>query len=190
MKNFTLLFFAIYPFILNAQYPAPARVFGEGQVDIQVALGIFPTYIADRPESIMPPVHLGVRWLRYKYLSLGAFSGYSQSQSRDMLLLDSIRGSWVNQTWFLGLESGIHYTRLDNWDLYGGLTLLYQHVWLNASSPEFEKALTNVGIKNRQGRATITAFVGSRFALSSRYNVFAELGYGVSLLKVGMGVRL
>ncbi len=190
MKHLTLFLLTAMPLLLNAQYAKPTRVFDRGQVDIQAGLGIFPTYVADRPETMLPPLQLGVRYMASQFLSIGAFGGYSQSQSREKLLRDSIRGRWYNQSYFLGMEYGFHYTKLANWDLYGGLSLLYQHIRIEADNPEFEKAMRQTGIKPRHGKATMTAFIGSRFALSDRYTVFAELGYGVSLLKVGMGFKL
>jgi hypothetical protein len=190
MKHSILLALLALPLLLSAQYYKPARVFGKGQVDIQAGLGIFPTYLADRPETMMPPLQVGVRYMVAEYVSLGVFGGYSLSQSREKTLLDSIRGRWYNQSSFLGTEFGFHYTKIDNWDLYGGLSLLYQYIRLESDNPEFEKAMQHTGIQMRRGRATMTAFIGSRFALSARCTVFAELGYGVSLLKVGAGFKL
>jgi opacity protein-like surface antigen len=190
MKHLIILLLLGVPLLLNAQYYKPARLFDRGQMDIQAGLGIFPTYLADRPEIIMPPLQVGARYMVSQYVSLGAFAGYSLSQSREKILHDSIRGRWFNQSYFLGTELGFHYTKIDNWDLYGGLSLLYQYVRLEADNPEFEKAMRQTGIQARRGKATMTAFIGSRFALSDRFTLFAELGYGVSLLKVGIGFKL
>ncbi|MCB0551703.1 MAG: hypothetical protein KDD19_29320 [Phaeodactylibacter sp.] len=185
---FTLLLSA--PVLLNAQYSKPARIFGKGQVDIQAAVGLFPTYMADRPEAVMPPLQLGLRWMAGRHFSVGIFGSYSTSTSREKVLFDNIRGRWDNTTYFLGLENGFHYTSIDNWDLYGGLCLLYQHALVNSDNPEFEKAMAHAGILHSSGKMALTAFVGSRFALSAHTNVFMELGYGVSLLKVGVGYKL
>lgn len=190
MRTSFLFLLWLMPFLLNAQYSKPARIFGAGQVDIQVAAGIFPTYLADRPETTMPPLQLGARWMITRYLSLGAFGGYSASTSREKVVFDSIRGRWNNTTWFFGLQNGFHYTRLDDWDFYGGLSLLYQHVRVNSDNPEFEKAMQHAGIQYSTSRMAMTAHIGSRFALSSHYSVFVELGYGTSLLKAGVGYKL
>ena len=151
---------------------------------------MFPTYLADKPETFMPPLQLGVRWMIAKYLSLGAFGGYSTSTSKEKVLFDSFRGRWNNTTYFLGLENGFHYTRIDNWDVYGGLCLLYQYAQVSSDNSEFEKAMEHAGMQHSSGKMALTAYIGSRFALSGHYTVFAELGYGVSLLKVGVGYKL
>ena len=190
MKNLILTLFLISPMLLSAQYSKPTRIFGKGQVDVQAAVGIFPTYIADHPEPIVPPLHLSVRWMVARQVSLSAFTGYSTCRSREELAFDNARGRWYNQTWFLGIENGFHYTKLDNWDLHGGLSLLYQHVQLDTESPELKRAMEHSGIKFQRGKMALTAYVGARFALSPHYTVFTELGYGVSILKVGVGYRL
>lgn len=190
MKNLIIALLLISPIILHAQYSKPARVFGKGQLDIQAGVGIFPTYIADHPESIVPPLHLSLRWMVAKPISLNLFTGYSTCRSRQELVFDNARGRWYNETWFLGLENGFHYNKIDNWDLYGGLSLLYQHVRLETDSPELKRAMAQTGIRPQRGKMALTAYIGSRFALSARSSIFAELGYGVSLLKVGVGCRL
>jgi hypothetical protein len=190
MKHSILLILLWLPMLLSAQYYQPARQFGKGQMDLQAGVGIFPTYLADRPETMVPPLQVGLRYMVSPYVSLGAFAGYSLSQSREKLLRDSIRGRWYNQSYFLGTELGFHYTKIDNWDIYGGFSLLYQRIQLETDNADFEKAMLQTGLQLHRGRATMTAFIGSRFALSARYTVFAEVGYGVSLLKAGLGCQL
>lgn len=190
MKTLFLTLFLAAPFLLNAQYSRPARIFGARQVDMFAAIGIFPTYMADKPEAVMPPLQFGARWMLSGHLSLGAFGGYSTSRSKEKVLFDSVRGRWYNTTFFLGLENGFHYTRIDNWDLYGGFCLLYQYTLVSSDNPEFEKIMGHTGIQARSGKMALTAYIGSRFALSEHSSVFFELGYGISLLKVGVGYML
>lgn len=190
MKNFILSFLLISPFLLQAQYSKPTRVFGKGQLDIQAGVGIFPTYIADKPEPVVLPLQLSLRWMATDLLSFNAFAGYSTCRSREEVMFDNTRGRWYNETWFLGVENGFHYTKIDDWDLYGGLSLLYQHVRLETDSPDLIRAMVHSGIQPQRGKMALTAYIGSRFALSARTNIFAELGYGVSLLKVGVGYRV
>ena len=92
MKNLILTLFLISPMLLSAQYSKPTRIFGKGQVDVQAAVGMFPTYIADHPEPIVPPLHLSVRWMVARQVSLSAFTGYSTCRSREELAFDNTRG--------------------------------------------------------------------------------------------------
>ncbi|MCB9276773.1 MAG: hypothetical protein H6564_22255 [Lewinellaceae bacterium] len=190
MRTLALTLLLTVPFFLHAQYSKPARAFGAGQVDLQAAVGLFPTYLADRPESVLPPLQLGVRWLVSKNFSLGAVGGYSTSRSKEMSLFDSIRGRWENTTYFLGLQNGFHYTQIEDWGLYGGFCLLYQYAMVSSNDPDFEKAMRHTGIQESSGKMALTAYIGTRFALSAHASVFTELGYGISLLKVGVGYKL
>ena len=190
MKTFTIALLCFCPLFLLAQYTQPTRIFEKGQIDLQSAVGIFPTYLADQPESVMPPVHIGLRWMVADPFSVSIFAAYSTSRSREVLSFDSARGRWKNQTLFIGIENGFHYTRIDNWDFYGGFSLLYQHIHVDTDSPKLKRMMPLYGIKARRGKMALTAYIGSRFALSSHYSVFIDLGYGVSLLRVGVGYRL
>ena len=190
MKNFFTLLLIILPILLNAQYSEPNRTFAKRQTDIQLAIGLLPTYSADHPETIIPPIQVGTRWLITDNLSLGIFTGYSASESREQTLFDSVKGRWKNQTWFLGIENGFHYTKMDNWDIYGGYSLFYQHIMIDTDDLEFEIAMEQVGVRPQSGKVAFTAFLGTRFAFSPNYTVFAELGYGISLFKLGVGFRL
>ena len=123
-------------------------------------------------------------------VSLGLFAAHSAARIKADPAFDSAEGSWHNRTYFLGIENGFHYTKMDNWDLYGGLSLFYQYVRIEATEPGMEKIRLHTGIKPHSGKLAMTAFVGARKALFPRCSLFAELGYGISLLKIGVGYKL
>ncbi len=123
-------------------------------------------------------------------LSLAAFGGYSLSRSRMQELCDSVSASWLNASWFAGLQVGFHYTRVEDWDIYGGFSLAYQHIKIKVDDPGVIAAMKCRGIKPEQGNPFYTAFIGTRYALTGRISLFAELGYTVSLLQTGIGYSL
>lgn len=70
MKTLIVILIIINSFSMNAQYSQPMRIFERGQVDIQAAVGPFPAYIAaDKPSSIFPPFHFGIRRMADKHLN-------------------------------------------------------------------------------------------------------------------------
>lgn len=162
----------------------------QGQVYILPALGLMPTYWADKAETDMPPIQVGIRWMTTKNFSLGAYAGYSRSWSGERQVCGNIRASWFNRSYFIGIEKGFHYTEAPNWDLYGSMSLLFQFIEVEPGNPEAEKAIADGCFRAPKDKMTMTAHIGARYALSSRYSVFGELGYGVSLLKVGVGYRV
>ena len=152
MKPTILILFLITPIFLLAQYSKPTRIYEKGQVDLQASVGLFQTYVADKPESILPPVNLAVRWLITDQVSLGLFAAHSASRIKADPTFDSSDGSWHNKTYFVGIENGFHYTKMDNWDIYGGLSLFYQYVKIEASEPGMEKIKMHSGIKSQSGK--------------------------------------
>jgi len=94
----------------NRKRRSPAFFTEQGQVYILAGIGLLPTYVADKPRTDIPPIHLGIRWMATNNFSLGAHAGYSRSWSSERQVCGPIRGSWFNQTYFIGIENGFHYT--------------------------------------------------------------------------------
>lgn len=187
MKYVMILLITTVPFWAKTQSFKAIRIFDKGQWDIQGGVGLFPTYVADRVENIILPASLTARWMTSKNVSLGIFTGYSLSRSRRP---NALCGSWYNHTYFLGLQTGFHYTKIDNWDLFGGFSLAYQHIQLKPASPDGLQIRRLCGIQPQSGKMVLTAFIEIRFAFTPRYTVFANLGYGISILQFGIGYKL
>ena len=60
----------------------PAFFTEQGQVYILAGIGLLPTYIADKPRTDIPPIHLGIRWMATKNFSLGAQGVIGESGGR------------------------------------------------------------------------------------------------------------
>ncbi len=112
-------------------------------------------------------------------ISLGGYAGikgYKYSTS-------SYKEKW-NYT-IIGLRSAYHYNglRSEALDLYGGLMLSY-----NILHYSYKDAGGNgiSGAGNYGSAAGFTLFVGGRYYFTPGIGVFAELGYGVSFLTLGL----
>jgi hypothetical protein len=114
----------------------------------------------------------------YKYS--GDYGGYHFSQK------------W-NYT-IIGLRSAYHYNGINNgkFDVYGGLMLSY-----NILSYKYSDNFTNngnyYGVNGSTGSygstVGLTAYVGGRYLFTDHIGAFAELGYGVSILNLGLAVK-
>lgn len=66
--------------------------------------------------------------------------------------------------------------------------------YANSNLKPLEGDLEKIRRERRIGRKgsnfIYTAFLGARYAVSDRIGCFGELGFGVSLITVGAGVRL
>lgn len=83
----------------------------------------------------------------------------------------------------VGVRGAYHYNGFESipeLDLYGGLMLAY-----NIVNYSYEGSGTPISNNYGSGLG-LTGFVGGRYLFSDNFGVFAELGYGVSSLNVGV----
>ena len=83
----------------------------------------------------------------------------------------------------VGVRGSYHLTQLnvENLDLYGGLMLSYNIVSVSDN--------TGSSGSSYGSAAGFSAFVGGRYYFAKTLAVFAELGYGVSYLNLGLALK-
>lgn len=89
----------------------------------------------------------------------------------------------------IGVRSAYHYNAINNkkFDVYGGLMLSY-----NILSYKYSDNGGNYGYKSSGSYGShvgLSAYVGGRYLFTDHIGAFAELGYGVSILNVGLAVK-
>ncbi|WPR77367.1 hypothetical protein [Algoriphagus sp. NG3] len=114
--------------------------------------------------------YIGYKAYTYDYSS----SSYSYEQKWDYILL--------------GVRSAYHWNghNVDNLDLYGGLMLGYY--LLNYSYSDSNGSST--GGDNYSNTAGLSIYLGSRYYFSQNLAAFAEAGYGVAYLNIGVALKL
>ncbi len=79
----------------------------------------------------------------------------------------------------VGVRGAYHYNGLniENLDVYGGLMVSYN-------------ILSFTGARSFGSKPGATGFIGGRWFFAENFAVFAEAGYGVAYLSVGVSIRL
>lgn len=193
MKATLLLLVSIICFanLCEAQHKKPDRIFKKGQSDVQIGVGLVPTYFMDKAKMIVPPVSLEFNHLLSDHFSLGAYAGHSVSQSKPGITSDGIPQSVQNKHFQFGLKGGIHITKWDNFDWYGGFMLAYNHSKFKAvDNSDMQFMEQHLGIERKKEKFTYTGFLGVRYAFEPKYTLFGEAGFGVSLLTVGVSRKI
>ncbi len=111
-------------------------------------------------------------------LSLGGYANYYGYDNSYFSLGEKygIKGSSI----LLGARGALHYQFVDKLDTYAGLMLGYQIV----SSSEYGKYIGNY---THSGSAVgYGLYVGARYFFTENIGAFAELGYGVAALDLGV----
>lgn len=120
-------------------------------------------------------------------ISLGGYAGYKSFSYKTMSGNFEATSRW-NYT-IIGLRSAFHYHGIDNekLDLFAGLMLSYNI--LNYSYRD-NTGMPNIGGGSYGSTAGLTLYLGGRYYFSENLGGFAEVGYGVSYLNLGLVFKL
>jgi hypothetical protein len=116
-------------------------------------------------------------------ISLGAYVGRKSF---------NYSGSGFKEKWgytIIGVRSAYHYNGIhsDKFDVYGGLMLSYNILHYSYK----DNAGNNFGGNGNYGStAGLSLYAGARYFFSPHIAAFAELGFGVSYLTLGLAFKL
>ncbi|MCP3930994.1 MAG: porin family protein [Bacteroidetes bacterium] len=191
MKNFRIILLALsISFVFQLSSQAQNRIFKKGQMDASISIGLVPTFFADKGKMMLPPLSVGADYRIARKFSLGMYAGKSITESARKVFHDSMIAQWKNNFTTLGLRGTVHFTERENLDIYGGFLLIYNHSNIEIMEGKEEILAKHLGIKPTSSTLAYSGFVGTRYALNKELSVFGEIGYGVSLAKVGISFRL
>lgn len=111
-------------------------------------------------------------------LGVGALVGYSSAKYDDAMG----DWSWKSSTFIVGARGALHYALVDKLDTYTGLTLGY-----NIVSTKYTGAVDSGGAGSGVSWAW---YLGGRYYFNESTAAFAELGYGIAVLNVGVAFKL
>jgi hypothetical protein len=194
MKNSNILLtltFVFVAFTLGAQnYAKIDPAFKKGRIDVQLGVGLTPTFIGDNGTMTVLPLFASIDYLVGKKLSLGAYGAHSVTEGVEEIFVDGLRGQWRNHHSEAGVRIGIHFLNQEKWDFYGGLNLGVRHNKIDDMLEGMEQLNIYKGIKPVNTSFAYGGFVGARYAFKERLSAFGEAGTGASLIKVGIGFCL
>ncbi|MCL1938161.1 MAG: hypothetical protein FWF52_07185 [Candidatus Azobacteroides sp.] len=108
-------------------------------------------------------------------LGIGGYIGYMGDK------LDVAAFQWKFNHLFIGARGALHYQLINKLDTYAGLMLGYEVV--SANSHE--------GFSSPIGSGFSWAlYAGGRYYFTDKFGVFAEVGYGVAALQLGVAFKL
>ena len=176
------LFCVVFGAGVNAQ-----NAFSKGDQNINLGVGIGSVLGGSGYKTTLPPVSIS-----YEYgikdqlfddkssLGIGAYLGYASNKYE----WPGNYGWKYNYT-IVGVRGALHYQLIDNFDTYGGLMLGYNIV--SSSSYGDWGTTVNTAAGSALGWSL---FLGGRYFFTDKIGAFAELGYGIAYLQLGVSFKL
>lgn len=166
-----------------------------GKLNISAGVGFEPTTLMDNASVNTMPLTFKVGYQISPLFSLNAIGGYSSSTSELKVINDGLAIKSTNEQTFLGLRGELKKAMGEHFEVYGGASLGYLHKNITEMTStgrdyvqEPEKPTANDPNASK-GNLLYTGFVGTTFFVQKHIGLYAELGYGVSLLNGGVVVR-
>jgi len=187
MKTQLFLIIAIiFTFSFNTQ--AQNRIFKKKQIDAQLGLGVLPTYFMDDGKTEMIPITANIDYFIHDVFTVGISFGYSAYNAKEEIESDGILVHRKNQTAVVAIRSAAHITRIDNWDFYGGFQAGYHFIKINSDAPADMDIQR--GIKPQNNAFVLGGHLGAKYAFSKKIHAFTEIGFDISILKLGIGMKI
>lgn len=168
-----------------------------GKFAFGASVGLLPSYAMDDAETHVPPINVRAGVRLSQRFTLSSFLGYTDVTSAPKLFNDGYSTVINNKTLLLGLRSEMHKEITDRVEMYGGILLGWSH------SQRMEKdAVTGIEMKRDANTPTpynpnapnaqmlYAGFVGATYFVDDKLGVFSEIGYGISLLSVGVMMKM
>ena len=154
--------------------------FGEGTKVINLQLGLGSTLYGSGYRSTLPPLSISYeQGLKDGKIGVGAYLARTSAKWGDGA------DYWKFSYTIIGARGAYHFFTTDKLDTYGGLMLGYDIVsskWKGESEGSMYKA-SGSGV-------AYSLFLGGRYYFSEKIGASAELGYGVSVLNIGLAFKL
>lgn len=168
-------------------------IISKGEQVVKLGIGIGSYYGGDGYASRVPPISASYEkgildgLLGGKAsIGVGGYLGYSANKWES---------SFNNETWgykysylILGARGLFHYQLVKKLDTYAGLMLGYNVV----SSKYYgsDAIAPYVGSASSASGIGYSAFAGARYNFNKKFGAYAEIGYGISALELGVSIKL
>ena len=180
---FKKVFLAVLAIVGSISIANAQEVFHKGTTAINAGIGLGSYYsgITIPPLSVSLDYGVADNLINGNNgsISVGGFAGYAAS-SFSGWTADKVTVSYA----VLGGRGAFHYQFAPKLDTYAGLMLSYNLAsssWSGEAIPGVKAASSDIGI---------TAYLGARYFFTESVGAFAELGYGISNLNLGVTFKL
>lgn len=163
-----------------------AQNYEQGSKLLNVGIGLGSTFTAAGLNSTLPPIGLSLEYGLTDKISVGGYLGYAGASQE----VPTFFGTWKwNYSYIIvGARGSYHFDLgVDKLDPYIGALVGY-----NVASVTSEKPAGYTGPEltgAAAGGVVIGGHLGARYMFTEKIGAFAELGYGVAYLQLGLAAK-
>ncbi len=179
MKKLFSLSLASILFI--AQLTAQESTFNKGDKVLNLGLGLGATYYGSYYTSRMPTLTASFEVCVVDGLidnkgsiGVGGYFGFSSAKYEDY---------YKTTNFVFGARGSFHYPLVDKLDTYTGLMLgynVYNYEYYDSSAAPYSGSPSGLAS---------AWYIGARYYFNEKFSAMAELGYGTSVLTLGVGIK-
>jgi hypothetical protein len=162
------------------------QVIAKGDKIINVGVGILKQLPGSNSEKLtIPPIPISFEYIVKSdlfngngALGIGGFLGYTAAKQ------DGDYGSYKDSRLIIGARGYLHYALVEKLDTYAGALLGYK------------SDITKISYSNSpddkftDGKPTLNFFAGCRYFFNDKIAGMAELGWGISIVTIGVAIKL
>lgn len=187
MKN--SLLFSILALVLFCSQTTFAQQWKKQRSNVDFRVGLLPTFSKDDGEVKVLPLSLNYDYRIAEKISVGAYLGYSVTETSRQEISDGMIAQWRNRFTIIGIRAAAHTNAFDDWDVYGGFSVGYNLTRLETLAGDASEIRKHKKLPESSGRVTMSGFVGARYALTDQVGISGEIGFGISLASLGVSYK-
>jgi len=166
--------------------------FGKGSKVLNLGVGLGSYIGGSGYKSTMPPIVLSgeygltdalIKKTGKGYVGVGGYLAYTANKY-SWGDYDGKDAGWKYSYIIVGARGAFHYQFVDKLDTYAGVMLGYNIASTSAYGPTGWS-----GAGNSVGGFTYSSFVGARYYFNDKFAAFAEVGYGIAALELGLAIK-
>ncbi|MDP4116996.1 MAG: outer membrane beta-barrel protein [Bacteroidota bacterium] len=153
----------------------------KGVNNLNIGIG-FGDVVGGYGTQSLPPISVGLQFGIEDKISVGGILGYSSSSE------EWFYGKYKYTYIIIGARGEYHFLEpSNNFDVYGGVTLGYNIV---SSSWEANHGYSGYSATASGSDLFYGFHAGARYAFSPKFGAFAEVGYGLGIINIGVNFKL
>lgn len=154
---------------------------------LNIGIGLGSTFMASGLKAGLPPLSVSYEHAFGEKISAGGFLGYAGASVES----PAIGGTWKWKYSYIlvGARASYHFNfKVPKLDPYAGLVAGYNVASVSTEKPSGYTGPDIAGAK--AGGVVIGGHLGARYMLGNKVGAFAELGYGIAYLTLGVTFKM